>query len=123
MPFVDTDFLVALLKDDDWLKKNALKIYHHYKGKLWTSEFVVIELLLISQRLKLDPEIVVIDIYELVQVEGQQKNAILLAANYIKEGVGVFDAIHAACSDSDTIISSDNVFDDLGLVRLKLEKE
>ncbi|MEZ0319945.1 MAG: hypothetical protein ABWK05_08155 [Pyrobaculum sp.] len=42
---------------------------------------------------------------------------ILKAALYIKEGVGVFDAFHTAFAGEE-IISSDHVYERLGLRRL-----
>lgn len=53
----------------------------------------------------------------------EEKTA-LLAAHYIKQKkINVFDALHAAYAQFDEIISSDHIFDELGLDRIKLEKE
>ncbi len=124
MPFADADFLVALIKDDDWLKEKASTVYQKYKGTIWTSGFVIAEILLISKRLGLDVEIVVANIYRIVEVRGLDPGAALLAAHYIKEnGANVFDAIHAAGAQHDLILSSDKIYDELGLDRLKLESK
>ena len=45
----------------------------------------------------------------------------LKAALYIEEGATVFDAFHAALCEG-TIISSDHIFNDLGIKRIKIEE-
>ena len=40
--FADTDFILALVKDSDWLKENAVKILKENKGKINTSISVMI---------------------------------------------------------------------------------
>ena len=48
----------------------------------------------------------------------------IIAAHYMKaKNVNVFDAIHAGYCIRSTIISSDKVFDRLGLKRIALEKK
>ncbi|WP_240911842.1 hypothetical protein [Thermococcus sp. M36] len=51
----NTDFFLALLKPNDWLKDNAKRIYERYKGDITTSETTFIELLLLAKRFNLDP--------------------------------------------------------------------
>ena len=46
----------------------------------------------------------------------------LTAAFLIEEGVGVFDAFHAVHAGKE-IISSDSIYDGLGLTRIRLEKQ
>ena len=53
--YADTDFFLALIKKDDWLKKNAEKIYKKYKNELWTSTLTLKELLLLAYRDNKDP--------------------------------------------------------------------
>ena len=40
--FADTDFILALIKESDWLKTNAEKILEDNKGKIRTSISVMI---------------------------------------------------------------------------------
>ncbi|HLC68266.1 MAG TPA: PIN domain-containing protein [Candidatus Bilamarchaeaceae archaeon] len=123
IPFADTDFLLALLKDTDWLKEKATTVYAKHKGKIWVSGYVITELLLVSKRLSLDTERIVADTYRLVEVRGLDESIALLAAHYIKnKKINIFDALHAAYAQFDTILSSDSVFDGLGLERIHLEK-
>ncbi|MEW5955727.1 MAG: pilus assembly protein, partial [Candidatus Micrarchaeota archaeon] len=56
MPYADTDFFIALLKESDWLKTSAGKSYSEYKDDLWTSVATVIELMLLAKRLGIDAE-------------------------------------------------------------------
>lgn len=124
MPFADTDFLVALIKNDDWLKESASSIYQIYKGQIWTSPSVIIELLFICNRWDLKPEKVVSDIYALIDVRDLELATALLAAHYISEKKAtILDSLHAAYAQHDIIISSDSIYDKLGLERLKLRKE
>ncbi len=123
IPFVDCDFLLALIKDSDWLKEKATKLYDKHNGSLWTSGYVIAELLLICKKFNLDPEVIVVNVYRTVEVRGLEETTALLAAHYIKEKkVNVFDALHAAHAQFDEIISSDPVYDELGLDRIKLEE-
>ena len=48
--YADTDFLVALIKDDDWLTESAEKVYRENQGEIWTSRYGALELMLISYR-------------------------------------------------------------------------
>ena len=124
MIYVDTDFFLALLKKQDWLKTSAKSLLRKYQHQLWTSTATLIELLLVASNYKLDPERILIDALELVEVRETEAKKYLVAAHYIKDkDVGVFDAIHAAfCGRKGKIISSDKVFDKLGLERIQLGK-
>ena len=116
--YADTDFFMALLKSSDWLKQNALKVLEVYKKNITISEATFIELMLISNKYKLDPIEVTSNVMALTNTYDQ---IYLKAALFIKKGVNVFDAFHAAHAATE-IISSDSVFDKLGLKRVKLEE-
>lgn len=123
MIYADTDFLIAFLKEKDWLKKRALEIYNENKEEIYTSWVALTEILLLSRRLGMDSESVIANVFKLIKTIEADQNVFLHAAHLIKEkNINVFDALHAAmCSDSQ-IISSDGVFDELGLERIKLNK-
>lgn len=119
MIYADTDFFLALLKPNDWLKKNAKKILKEYKGQITTSEVTFIELMLLAKRYNLDPIRLASSVMAICNIEDTKY---LKAAIYIKEyGVNVFDAFHAANCQG-RIISSDNVYDKLGIERIDLRK-
>ncbi|MDP3765669.1 MAG: PIN domain-containing protein [Nanoarchaeota archaeon] len=121
--FADTDFLIALIKDSDWLKKSALKILKENKGKITTSISVMIELALVCKRLKINVLDAFANIFELVNVNEEEYSICMQAAVYVeKYNVGVFDSFNAAFCGKDEIISSDSVYDIIGLQRIKLEK-
>lgn len=110
------------MKDKDWLKGRAMKLYKKHKNNLWTSGFVIVELLLLSKRFNLDSEKIIVSVYKIVNVVGLEQTTALLAAHYIKEsGLNVFDALHASFAQFDSVISSDKVYDDIGLKRIHLD--
>ena len=121
--FADTDFLLALVKGSDWLKKNAENILEKHKGRISTSVSVVIESALVCKRLKISVVDAFVCIFEFVEINEETYRLCLDAALYIeKDRLNVFDAFHAAYCGSDAIISSDTVYDKLGMERVKLEK-
>ena len=44
MTYAHTDFLSALLKPTDWLKKNARRILEEENGRIYTSETTTLNL-------------------------------------------------------------------------------
>ncbi len=123
MTYADTDFFLALIKESDWLKTRAARLLERYKGKLWTSVFTIVEMLLLSESLRLDTERIVVDVAAIAEVRDVDERLLLLAAHFIKEyGLRTFDALHAAFSLGDEIISSDKVFEKVGLKRIPLEE-
>lgn len=122
MPYVDSDFFLALLKEGDWLSKKAEGILKKYKSNIWTSVWSVVEILMLTEEFGLDPENVVLSIKELSRIDGDV-NSLLSAAHLMKEKkMKTFDALHATACKKDLIISSDSVFDKVGLERIRLEK-
>ncbi len=120
MIYADTDFFMALLKPSDWLKKSARKLLKQYQGKIFTSQMTLVELLLLAVENKLDPERLLLDAMGIAQII-EDVHPILVAAHYIKEKqANVFDALHASFCGKNKIISSDKIFDKLGLERIPL---
>jgi len=119
MIYADTDFFLALLKPKDWLKDKAKAILDKYEGQITTSEVTFIELMLLAKRYGLDPVKITTSVMAICNIDDEK---LLKAAIYIRDyGVGVFDAFHAVhCSGK--IISSDSVFDKLGIERIRLEE-
>ena len=117
--YADTDFFLALLKGSDWLKGNAIKISETYKNDITTSEVTFIELMLLADRYKLDPITLTSNVMALCNISD---SVYLQAAFYVKKGVNTFDSFHAAHAGKE-IISSDRVYDKIGLQRVKLEQD
>lgn len=70
--FADTDFLLALIKESDWLKKNAVKILKEHKGKIRTSVSVMIEIALLCKKFKINTIKVFTNIFELIEVNEEK---------------------------------------------------
>ncbi|MCX2819406.1 hypothetical protein EGH25_08590 [Haladaptatus sp. F3-133] len=48
--YAETDFLLALIKDDDWLSEGAEEVYKENRDRLWTSEYTLVELMVVAYR-------------------------------------------------------------------------
>lgn len=124
--YAETDFFLALLKQEDWLKKNAEQIYRIHKDEIWTSTHTLTELMLLAYRDGKDPLEMVERASNLVEVrEPQIGIGGYLSACYVmkKYGVTPYDALHAIYCGGDMIISSDKKYDMIGLKRIKLEED
>jgi predicted nucleic acid-binding protein len=121
LPYADTDFFVALIGENDRLRKRAEELYNKHKGKIWTSVVTVLEIVLVAKRRGASIERVVRDFLELSEVRGVSRSSLMEAAHYIdEEHVSIFDAFHAALTQGDEIISSDEIYDHLGIPRIRL---
>ncbi len=82
----------------------------------------MIELLLLAAEFSMDPQRLLVDVLALAELRGGEAEVYLTAASYMTvEGSNVFDSIHAAfCGTECLMISSDKVFDRLGLKRIPL---
>lgn len=111
--YAETDFLLALIKDDDWLGEAAELVYREHRDELWTSQFTLIELLMVAYREERDTERVVSNAANLVEVRGDVET-VVTAATYVEDhGFTPFDALHLVESNGDTIVSSDDTYEDV----------
>ncbi|MFC6903990.1 type II toxin-antitoxin system VapC family toxin [Halalkalicoccus tibetensis] len=109
--YVETDFLLALIKDDDWLGEAAETVYRDHRDELWTSQLTLIELLLVAYREDRSAERVVANAAGLIDVRGDVET-IVTAATYVDDhGFTPFDALHLVESGGETIVSSDEAYD------------
>ncbi|MEF8888275.1 MAG: PIN domain-containing protein [Haloarculaceae archaeon] len=109
--YVETDFLLALIKDDDWLGDAAEDVYRDHREELWTSQFTLIELLVVAYREERDAERVVANATDLVEVHGDA-GTVVTAATYVEDhGFTPFDALHLVESSGEPIVSSDDAYD------------
>lgn len=121
--FADTDFLLALVKESDWLKERAEKILKLNEGRITTSVSVMIEVAIVCRRIGTNITQVFSQICGLIEVDETTRTLCLRAAIFMEGNkLNIFDAFNAAYCGSDTIISSDSAYDRLGLERIKLEK-
>lgn len=122
MIYADTDFFLALLKESDWLKQKAVRIYNQHKSDIFTSNITIVELLLLAKRFNIDSERLLVSVFQLVRVVGISKNDALAVAHCIKKyNLNVFDAFHSVLCGNSPIISSDKVYDKIFDNRIKLE--
>jgi predicted nucleic acid-binding protein len=124
--YADTDFLLALIKENDWLKENAERLFFENEKKIWTSTLVLQELMMIAHRDGQDVEKVVNQACALVSIRPIEltaemcRKAIWLMKN---NSFTPFDAFYALACGEDPIISSDKKYDAVGLKRIKLEEK
>ncbi|MEF8831813.1 MAG: PIN domain-containing protein [Halobacteriales archaeon] len=120
--YVETDFLLALVKDDDWLGERAETLYEEHEDDLWTSPHTLVELLLVAYREGLNAERVVANAKALIEVDGDAE-PILAAASHVEDnGLTPFDALHLVHAGDDAILSSDESYDEFA-DRVPLEPE
>lgn len=109
--YAEVDFLLALIKDDDWLGEAAEEVYQKHQDDLWTSQFTLIELLLVAYREDRDTERVIANAAALLDVRGDV-DTVVAAATYVEDhGFTPFDALHLVESAGDTMVSSDSVYE------------
>ena len=109
--YAETDFLLALIKDEDWLGDAAEAVYREHSDALWTSQFTLIELLMVAYREERDTERVVTNAAALLDVRGDV-DTVVAAATYVEDhGFTPFDALHLVESGGDTIVSSDRAYE------------
>jgi predicted nucleic acid-binding protein len=118
--YADTDFWLALLKDDDWLADRAERRLAEYRDDLTVSLATFIELCLVEERYAFDRERALLSIFELAESDVEE-DVVFQASAYIDEGLNPFDAFHAALA-GEAILSSDGAFDDLAVERVPLEE-
>lgn len=122
--FADTDFILALLKESDWLKENAVRMLRENRGKIRTSSSVMIEVAIVCKRFGISITAAFANALELVAVDEETHKACLTAAFYVeKYGLNVFDSFNAAYCGTERIISSDSAYEKVGIERVKLENK
>lgn len=124
MIYVDTDFLLALAKDEDWLQTRAREYRDRFEGDMTTSITTFVELFLLARRYDLDRTRIILDSLEIVDPDIPD-DLVFQADELVDEGFTVFDAFHAsyALLEGHDLLSSDQDFDRLPLERYPLEPE
>lgn len=120
--FVETDFLLAIAKDDDWLQGRAEKILK--EREVVTSPFAYLELLIVLERHQFNYTRLFANLLDVVSVSsGEEQQIVLKAVTYFEDGMTPFDSFHAATAEtrSLSIVSSDKAYEDVDAERLPLE--
>lgn len=119
---VETDFLVALTKESDWLKEQVEAVLENHD--IVTSPFSYLELLIIFDRDDYDYVGLVSNLLELVPVGTEAEYQIVLkAVNYYEDGMTPFDSFHAATAETHrlALLSSDKAYENVDAKRIPLE--
>jgi predicted nucleic acid-binding protein len=107
---------LAIIKDEDWLKKSALEVLEENRENIETSVLALAEVVIILKR---DYEIenfspLVRDILSFCDLMHADEETVLQAMFYIDEkNSTIFDAFHAALSEGMPILSSDEFYEDI----------
>lgn len=120
--YVETDFLLALIKDSDWLQESAEKALDEHE--VVTSSYAYLELLLIHERHEFEYVKLFSNMLDIVPVETDAERQIVLkAVQYFEGGMTAFDSFHAATAETrgHPILGSDNAYDDVDSERIPLE--
>lgn len=120
--YVETDFLLALAKDSDWLQQPAENALDEYDVE--TSAFSYLELLLARERYEFDYVPLVANLLELVPVrDDEDRQIVLKAVNYYDDGMTPFDAFHAATAETRSlnVLSSEKDYEHIEVERVPLE--
>ncbi|MFC6825237.1 PIN domain-containing protein [Halopelagius fulvigenes] len=127
--YVETDFLTALVKDEDWLRESALHALQD-RDDIHTSILAYAEILVLfydreQSEYEIDAPRAIANLLELVPIQPEEhEEAVLAAATFLEEyHMTPFDALHAgiAATEEDTVLSSEKDYDTIGLDRLPLE--
>jgi hypothetical protein len=127
--YVETDFLTALVKDDDWLRESALCELED-RDDLHTSILAYAEILVLfydrdDGKYEIDAPRAITNLLELVPLRpAKHEDAVLAAAAFLDEyDLTPFDALHAgivATREGD-VLSSKMDYETVGLDRVPLE--
>lgn len=122
--FVETDFLLAIAKDDDWLQERAEDVLD--EQEVVTSPFAYLEMLLVLERHQFDYVRLFANLLDVVPVGDQEEQQIVLkAVGYFEDGMTPFDSFHAAIAETRglSILSSDKAYEEVDPERLPLEPD
>lgn len=123
MIYADTDFFIALVKDDDWLQQRATTLATEHAGDIYTSRATLLELLVISDRFAFDRMEALSYALEIASVP-EDETVLFQAAAYMEQhGLTAFDAYHLAYADGDPVCSSDTAFDGVADERIRIEAD
>jgi len=120
--FVETDFLLAIAKDDDWLQERAEDVLA--EREVVTSPFAYLELLIVLEHHQFDYVRLFANLLDVVPVGNEEEQQIVLkAVAYFEDDMTPFDSFHSATAETRglSILSSDKAYEDVDPERLPLE--
>ncbi|RLM53712.1 PIN domain-containing protein [Halobellus sp. Atlit-31R] len=122
--FVETDFLLAIAKDDDWMQERAEDVLA--EQDVVTSPFAYLEILLVFDRGQYDYVRLFANFLDLVPVESDDERQIVLkAVSYYQDGMTPFSAFHAVTAETRAlpILSSDKAYQEVDPELIPLEPD
>lgn len=129
--YVETDFLTALVKDDDWLREAAVRALDEHDD-IHTSILSYAELLVLfydreTSAYEIDAPRAITNLLELVPIVPERhEEAVLAAAAFVDEHeMTPFDALHAGivATGDEHVLSTEQDYDLVGLDRTALESD
>jgi len=129
--YVETDFLTALVKDDDWLQDAAIRALEEHDD-IHTSILAYAEVLVLfydreAAEYDIDAPRAITNLLELVPIVSEKhEDAVLAAAAFLDEyDLTPFDALHAGLvtTSEERVLSTEQDYDTVGLDRIPLELE
>ncbi|WP_121823087.1 PIN domain-containing protein [Halostella salina] len=129
--YVETDFLTALVKDDDWLREAAVRALEE-RDDIHTSLLAYAELLVLfydrdDGAYEIDAPRAVTNLLELVPIVPEHhEDAVLAAAAFIEEDdLTPFDAVHAgiAATRDERVLTTETDYESVGLDRVPLDAD
>lgn len=122
--FVETDFLLAIAKDTDWLQERAEEILD--EREVVTSPVAYLEMLIVLERHQFDFVRLFANLLDVVPTgDDEEQQIVLKAVAYFEDGMTPFDSFHAATAETrgHSILSSDEACGDADPDRLPLEPD
>lgn len=122
--YVETDFLLALIKDSDWLQEPAENALEEHD--VVTSSYAYLELLLIRERHEFEYVTLFSNMLDIVPVETDAERQIVLkGVQYFEQGMTAFDSFHAATAETrgHPILGSDKAYEEVDPKRISLEPD
>jgi predicted nucleic acid-binding protein len=129
--YVETDFLIALVKDDDWLQDAAIRALEE-RDDIHTSILSYAEVLVLfydseTAAYEINAPRAITNLLELVPiVPSEHEDAVLAAAAFLDEyELTPFDALHAGLvtTGEEQVLSTETAYDTVGLDRIPLEPD
>ena len=129
--YVETDFLTALVKDDDWLQETAIRALDEHDD-IHTSILAYAEVLVLfydrkTAEYEIDAPRAITNLLELVPIVPEaHEDAVLAAAAFLDEyDLTPFDALHAGLvtTGEEGVLSTEQDYDTIGLNRTPLEPD
>lgn len=117
----DSDFLLALAKEEDWLRPAAERMLAAHRGELRCAEASLVELLFLARRHAWDPVLLAAAVASIAPFP--DNDVALLAARHQRDhGLTPVDAVVAAHAElrREPVLSSDARFDRVKAPRVPL---